>query len=254
MELIFIGTGSGKTSLKRHHTSILIVTENHSLLIDSGDGTSAALLKQQIPINQIDSILFTHHHADHFAGLPSIITQMKLNKRETDLMIFTHEALKVSLEAFLNECHLFKETTRFNINIIGYKDSEEHMISGKLSFMPRRNSHIVKKPNLENYNDTRFVSCSLMITADNKKIHYTSDIGSETDLYLFKEEQINYMITETTHIFTEQIYRAFKDLSPDMLYLTHIGDEIETSLHNWHKNLPDSEKIFITQDGLTIKL
>ena len=67
-ELKFIGTGSGKTSLNRFHSSFFIKTSNYNLLIDAGDGESKALLSQGIDFNTIDGILFTHLHPDHYTG------------------------------------------------------------------------------------------------------------------------------------------------------------------------------------------
>ncbi len=92
-EIKFIGTGSGKISLNRFHSSFLISTEKFNLLVDAGDGISKALLIQKIDFNSIDGILISHLHADHFSGLPSLIAQMKMNNREKDLSIFANENL-----------------------------------------------------------------------------------------------------------------------------------------------------------------
>ncbi|MEO8398834.1 MAG: MBL fold metallo-hydrolase, partial [Ignavibacteriaceae bacterium] len=72
----FIGTGSGKTSLKRFHSSFLILNESYNLLVDTGDGISKALLLQNINYNSIDGILISHLHPDHYTGLPLLLVQM----------------------------------------------------------------------------------------------------------------------------------------------------------------------------------
>ena len=91
--IVFVGTSSGKTSLKRFHSSLLVKSHSFNLLIDCGDGTSKALLSQGISIDLIDGILFSHLHPDHSAGFPSLIVQMKQLKRVKKLKIFCHKNL-----------------------------------------------------------------------------------------------------------------------------------------------------------------
>ncbi|MCB9257926.1 MAG: hypothetical protein H6612_01130 [Ignavibacteriales bacterium] len=58
MELIFIGTSSGRTSLTKFHSSLLFKINSKNILIDSGDGISKALLNQKISANKITDIIF----------------------------------------------------------------------------------------------------------------------------------------------------------------------------------------------------
>jgi len=117
MKIIFIGTGSGKTNLLRFHSAIVFVSRNYKLLIDAGDGVSRAILKAGLNFNEINSILLTHYHADHFTGIASLITQMKLNKRKTPLRIFTHYKSVLFLRDFFHHTYLFEETFGFDLEI-----------------------------------------------------------------------------------------------------------------------------------------
>ncbi|MCK5087559.1 MAG: MBL fold metallo-hydrolase, partial [Melioribacteraceae bacterium] len=98
MKVTFIGTGSGKVSLERFHSSILVSKKNSNLLIDVGDSISRALLNLNISINSIDQILISHNHADHYSGIASLVTQMKLLERSKPLKIFTHQLLSDNLK------------------------------------------------------------------------------------------------------------------------------------------------------------
>ncbi|OGU55200.1 MAG: hypothetical protein A2V66_00595 [Ignavibacteria bacterium RBG_13_36_8] len=252
METIFIGTGSGKTSLSRHHSSFLIKTKNHSLLIDSGDGVSRALLSQGVDARKIDSILLTHYHSDHFSGLPALITQMKLLERESELNIYTHTSLIAPLKIFLHNTYIFPGILKFNINIVGFEFGAVCPIDSQLNFTTRQNSHISNKHNLI-YSDVSFVSGSVLVTTEGKNLFYTSDIGSEDDLYLFREKQIDFFISETTHIPIEKIYQAFIKSGAKSLYLTHIDEKDEELLKVWYRKLNQPKNIYLTYDGLTIK-
>ena len=75
MNIVFIGTSSGRTSLSRFHSSLFFEHPKFGLLIDAGDGISKALLSAGKNQNDIDIILFTHFHADHFGGIAGLVTQ-----------------------------------------------------------------------------------------------------------------------------------------------------------------------------------
>ena len=254
MKLQFIGTGSGKTSLKRNHSSILISSSKHNLLIDAGEGISKTLLSQNINYNSINSILFTHYHADHFSGIASLITQMKLSGRKNPLTIFTHKKLIDTLQYFLNSCYLFEEKLGFDFTINGFEEKEKIIINEKINFTAKQNSHIKKTELLKTYNHINFISCSFYFEVENKKIIYTSDIGTADDLLLFNEKETDYFITETSHISLEEIYSFHKTQNLKRLFLTHIGDENEEKISEFISKLnsTDKKRIFETTDKLSI--
>ncbi|MGE5681047.1 MAG: MBL fold metallo-hydrolase, partial [Bacillota bacterium] len=107
MEIIFTGTGSGRTSLKRHHNSIILSSSGTNLLIDAGDGISRALLNSTVDYNSINAILFTHFHPDHLNGISSLLIQMKMNSRSSELRLLVHQNLYRSFLRFLETGYIF---------------------------------------------------------------------------------------------------------------------------------------------------
>lgn len=256
MKIVFIGTSSGRTSLRRFHSSFLIKSKKYNLLIDAGDGISKALLKCKIDYNSIDAILFSHYHADHFTGIGALITQMKLIGRTKILTIYTHKNLIQPLNNLINSVYMFKENLGFELDIIGFDFDEKIRMNNNLNFTARQNSHIQQKEFLSNYPSEMFVSSSFLFEIENKKIFYSSDIGTSNDLYLFENAKPDFMITETMHIATDDIYEAFKKIKPKKIFLTHIDEPKEKELNKWYCNLPskDKRKIIICSDGLEFKL
>jgi ribonuclease Z len=230
MKLQFIGTGSGKTSLKRDHSSILIDSEISKILVDCGDGISRSLLKNKIDFNSIDVIIFTHYHPDHFSGIASLINQMKMSKRKNRLTIFTHKNLVRPLKTFIDSCYLFEETFEFDFEISHFEFDDEYPIDNNFRFTPKQNSHIYNKHNISRISDEQFVSASLMFGLGDKKIIYSSDIGKKEDLFLFENVKSIIYITETTHFDLDWLHGIALFYHPEKIYLTHISDADEQKI------------------------
>ncbi|MGK9477620.1 MBL fold metallo-hydrolase [Melioribacter sp. OK-6-Me] len=252
MKIIFIGTGSGKTSKERFHSSIYLETAAFNLLIDAGDGVAKALMNSSIDFNSINGIIFTHYHADHFTGIGALITQMKIAGRKRELTLFTHKNLVEPLINLLYYVYMFPEALGFNLKIIGYRLAEKVTVAEDFSFMAKQNSHIYPKGDIEFYSESMFVSSSLSFTIAGNSIVYTSDVGSPDDLYLFDTLKPDVFITEMAHIEPEDLYLVFKKINPGRIFITHIDDEKFGKLVDWYENLDDAlrDKITICHDGL----
>jgi ribonuclease BN (tRNA processing enzyme) len=225
MKIKFIGTGSGQTSLKRFHSSFLIQSDEYSLLVDTGDGTSKALLRGGVDFNSISALIYTHMHPDHSAGLPSLIVQFKMMKRKKELFIFCHPLHKDQLLSLLNSTHVYPERLDFPINFSTFLPGGIAFIAEGIEFISGLNRHLEDLK--ENPEGITPVSCGFLFSLNNKKVFYTGDIGDEEDLYTFRNEKIDIMIAESTHIPLDKIRKAFMELGADYLYLTHISDDEE---------------------------
>ncbi len=225
-EMIFIGTSSGKTDSERFHSSLFLRTDNYGLLIDAGDGVSKALLNAGIGFDEIDGAIITHTHADHLSGIAALITQMKINRRQKKLDVFIYDEYKKRLSDFLNLSVLFPETFSFEFNVEGFEFDEETKTGGDISFLARRNSHIVNKRNLGT--DFPFASASVRLNFGNTELVYTSDVGSAEDLTLFDDTKYDFFISECEHIFPEDVKTFAGGKENVSFFVTHYTDAKET--------------------------
>lgn len=74
-------------------SSQLLVIENRHFLIDCGEGAQIQLAKTNGSALRINHIFISHLHGDHYLGLPGLIFSMHLNRRESDLHIYSFRGL-----------------------------------------------------------------------------------------------------------------------------------------------------------------
>ncbi len=255
MKIQFVGTGSGKTSLKRFHSSLLITSAEYNLLIDCGDGISKALLFNNISYNSINGILITHLHPDHYSGLAALLIQMKINNRSSGMDIYIHESNLEYLQRFIYNSYIFIERLGFELKFISFEEDRKWEINNSLKLTAKQNSHLAAYKEFDTKNELGFSCISLLLEDDNVTVFYTGDIGDKEDLFLFKDKKIDIFISEMSHVEIEDILNAFRMQKISKLYLTHISDVDEIKIHEIFKLIPNGEKdkIFLTFDGLKIQ-
>ncbi|MBT8377862.1 MAG: MBL fold metallo-hydrolase [Ignavibacteria bacterium] len=254
MKVTFLGTGSGKTSLKRFHSSLLFSLNDYNLLIDAGDGISRALLNANVNYNSINGILFTHLHPDHFTGLGALIVQMKMFNRVGPLEIYIYEKYVEDVNSFLLRCNIIPEKMDFKILYKPFSDKDEFTVNDELKILPRENSHLSGLKRYIQYSNRTFYAASFLFSHQNKRILYTADIGSADDLGLFKEFEVDVLISEITHITISELSEKIKLFRFPKTYLTHITDGDEAELAQSIKNLIISEiKVELATDKQTFE-
>lgn len=254
--LIFIGTCSGRTSLKRFHSSLLIRTNELNLLIDCGEGTSKALLTHNLSFDEIDAVLFTHLHPDHAAGFPSLIVQMKQQKRKKELKIFCHKKLYESLSQLLNLTYVFTDRASFELNYSLFEHDQRIKLSNEISIISKQNSHLDKYKKFLGENTAGFASSSYLIMLNDLKLCYTGDIASSEDLYLFEYFDPKIFIVEAAHVSFSDIAKLVEGRAIEKVYLTHYTDEYLTEISQALQLLQAElkNKVVIAFDGLEIEL
>jgi ribonuclease Z len=256
LEIKFIGTGSGKASLNRYHSSFMILSEKFNLLIDAGDGISKALLAGEISFDQIDGILFSHLHPDHYSGIAALIVQMKLINRTKILRIYIHRELSGILKNYIYTSYLFKERMDFEIKYEEFDHNKEINVCDEINFMSRQNSHLDQYIEFDKENRLNFICSSFLFKLNQINIFYTGDVGSGKDLHLFEDEKIQMMICETTHLDISDLLNVIQTYDSDKIFLTHFDNETETKLLNWINSLPEiiRNRFLIAYDNLSVPI
>jgi ribonuclease BN (tRNA processing enzyme) len=98
-----VGSGDAFGAGGRFQTCIA-VGEPPRLLVDCGATSMTALRRQGIDTNEIDTVVLTHLHGDHFGGLPFLVLDGQFRRRTRDLTVLgppgTETRLRQAMEAF----------------------------------------------------------------------------------------------------------------------------------------------------------
>src|SRR4029078_3180770 len=87
LSLFFARTGGSVPSARRGLPALLLRRGGDRLLFDCGEGTQRQLLRS-VGLPDIDAVFVTHHHADHWLGLPGMLKSFDLRDRHAPLAVY----------------------------------------------------------------------------------------------------------------------------------------------------------------------
>jgi ribonuclease Z len=97
--ITFVGTGASVPTASRGTSATLVVRGGDRVLVDCGEGTQRQLLRSGLGLVDLDAILITHLHADHYLGLPGLLKTYALRGRSEDLVLIGPPGLAALLGA-----------------------------------------------------------------------------------------------------------------------------------------------------------
>lgn len=92
--LTILGCHSATPRSLAYTSSQYLEMNNHSFLIDCGEGTQRQLRKYKIKFSRIKHVFISHLHGDHFFGLIGLISTFSLLNRNGELHIYGPKGIK----------------------------------------------------------------------------------------------------------------------------------------------------------------
>lgn len=254
MRVTFLGTGTSQgvpviactcavctsTDKKnnRLRTSVLIETDDKTIVVDSGPDFRYQLLREKV--KDLDAVLFTHEHKDHIAGLDDIRPFNYLLHKVID--VYATERVQNALK---REFYYIFADTKYHglpqINLHTVVNGEDFQI-GKSTITPIEVMHHLLPITGYRIGDFTYITDAKTITsAGVEKIRGTKVLVINA---LQKEAHISHFtLNEAIHF--AQLVGA------EMTYLTHISHNL--GLHEEvEQELPAN--IRLAYDGLKIDL
>lgn len=217
---------------KRLRSSVMIEVDNQTIIIDTGPDFRQQMLREKV--ENVNAILFTHHHKDHTAGMDDI--RAFNHKWKKDIQVYcskeTERALKREFSYVFNE--------------IKYPGVPSIIINNINNQPFNINNTIITPIEVLHYKMEVF---GFRI----KDFVYLTDVSSINDVELNKMRGADLIILDAlrkkehiSHFNLEQALSLLKDLKPKRALLTHISHYM--GLHeDVNKELPHN--IQLSYDG-----
>jgi ribonuclease Z len=87
LSLFFAGTAGSVPTARRGMPAVLLRRGGDRLLFDCGEGTQRQLLRT-VGLPDVQAVFLTHHHADHWLGLPGMLKSFDLRDRDAPLTVY----------------------------------------------------------------------------------------------------------------------------------------------------------------------
>ena len=121
LDVCLLGTGGMMPLPHRSLTSLMMRLNGSSLMVDCGEGTQVTLKEQGWSPKPIDTICFTHYHADHISGLPGMLLTMGNAERTEPLLLIGPKGL----ERVVNALRIIAPELPFSIEFHEIREKEE---------------------------------------------------------------------------------------------------------------------------------
>jgi ribonuclease BN (tRNA processing enzyme) len=224
MRLQFIGCGDALGSGGRYNTCFHLTGSHVNCLIDCGASSLPALKKFGIVRDDIDLILITHFHGDHFAGLPFLLLDAQFSRRSRPLVIAGPEGIEMRLTQVMEALfeHSSKTKPKFDLSVVALKP-EERRTFGAVTVTPYAVVH----------GESGGPFLGYRIEAEGRVVAYSADtewtetlipLAREADLFV--AEAYYYDKIVKNHLSLATLESHLPEIKPKRLVLTHMSDDM----------------------------
>jgi ribonuclease BN (tRNA processing enzyme) len=244
MQLRFVGCGDAFGSVGRFNTCFHVRGANVNFLIDCGASSLPALKRFGIARDDIDLVLITHFHGDHFAGLPFLLLDAQFTRRTRPLVIAGPEGIEARLTQAMEVMfeHSSKTRQRFDLSVVALKPGETRSF-GAVTVTPFAVVH----------GESGGPFLAYRVEAEGGIIAYSADtewtetlIPVARDADLFIAEAYYYDRIVKNHLSLTTLEAHLPKIKPKRLILTHMSDDILGRL--------DTLDYTAASDGMVVKL
>jgi ribonuclease BN (tRNA processing enzyme) len=244
MQVRFVGCGDAFGSGGRFNTCFHVSSENVNFLIDCGASSLPALKQQDIARDDIDLVLITHFHGDHFAGLPFLLLDAQFTRRTRPLVIAGPDGIETRLTQAMEVMfeHSSKTRQRFDLSVVALKPGETRAF-GAVNVTPF--------PVVHGASGGPFLA--YRIEAEGRVVAYSADtewtetlIPAARDADLFIAEAYYHDRIVKNHLSLKTLEAHLPEIKPKRLILTHMSDDMLARL--------DTLRYTAASDGMVVEL
>ena len=228
----FIGCGDAFGSGGRLQTCLCVESEANRFLVDCGASALVGLRKFGVDPNAIDTVIVTHMHGDHYAGIPWLALQRAAAGVRRPLTVLGPEGIAERLPGLAD--HLFPSASprpdRFNLDIREYASFRPTILGetwpGGLTVTGHPVTHVpATNPH------------ALRIEVAGKVIAFSGDTSWDENLIeaaagadVFVCEAYSLEPGGPLHMDIETLGAHRADLDCERIVLTHMGNDVLAAL------------------------
>lgn len=140
IDVALLGTGGMMPMPERFLSSMLLRINGRLILTDCGEGTQVSLKMLGWGFKAIDTICFTHFHADHISGLPGMLLTIGNSGRTEPLTLIGPVGLRKIVEGLRLIC----PELPFKIEYVEISDTSKTYKFGDFELKANEGDHRVK--------------------------------------------------------------------------------------------------------------
>jgi len=224
MHVRFVGCGDAFGSGGRYNTCFHVTGQHTNFLIDCGATSLPALRRQGVVRDDIDLILITHFHGDHFAGLPFLLLDAQFSRRTRPLVVAGPRGIELRLTQVMEA--LFENSSktkqRFELSVVAV-EPEQPQNFGATKVTPYAVVH----------GESGGPFLAYRVEAEGRVIAYSADtewtptlVPAARDADLFIAEAYTYDRVVKNHLSLATLQAHLSEIKPKRLVLTHMSDDM----------------------------
>jgi ribonuclease BN (tRNA processing enzyme) len=244
VKIIFLGTGDAFGHGARLQPCILVEAKECTFLMDCGATAMVSMNRFRVNPNDIDLILISHLHGDHFGGIPFFILDAQLHsKRRTPLVVAgppgTHRRLDAAMEVMFPGSSTVQR--KFSLEVAEMTPGEPYCFRS-VEVTPVVVDHASGDPAL-----------AFRVDSEGKRVAYTGDTAWTDTIWeiamsanvliaeaYFYEKPIKYHLSYLTLI------KHLGEINPGRIFLTHMSGDMLSRLEDVEAE--------VAKDGLVVEL
>ena len=228
MKLTVIGSGDAFGSGGRLNTCFFLKTKAKGLLIDCGATSLPGLKQQGINVDDVDIIVLSHFHGDHYGGVPFLLLDAMSTGRSKKITIVSPTGGKDRISALLDLLYPGTEVLpKLDVTFIEYTSSEELILEDlSLTAYPVIHSEGT-------------LPHGLRLVIDKKVISYSGDTSWTDTLFTLSDGadlficECNFYQTQSKgHINYEDLKPKIAKFNVKKILLTHFDNEMLSRLND----------------------
>ncbi|WP_291862532.1 MBL fold metallo-hydrolase [Bradyrhizobium sp.] len=244
MQLRFVGCGDAFGSGGRNNTCFHVTGSHVNFLIDCGATSLPALKRLGIAPDDIELILITHFHGDHFGGLPFLLLDAQFTRRTRPLLIAGPQGIETRLTQLMEALfeHSSKTRQKFELSVVALRPEEKRSF-GAVDVTPYAVVH----------GESGGPFLGYRVEAEGRVIAYSADtewtetlipLGRDADLLV--AEAYYYDRVVKNHLSLKTLEAHLTEIKPKRLVLTHMSDDMLGRL--------DTLDYMAARDGMIVEL